>query len=68
MDGNNLLNQQAKSISEMFYQYHCDKHEYIIVTQTTSTTKEGKTEINKSNSWLQCKHCGHSLITATLNS
>ena len=69
MERNNLLNQRVKSIGEMFCQRQCDKHEYIMVTKTTSTTKEGKTEINKSNSWMQCKKCGRLLdVSAQLNS
>lgn len=69
MEQNTLLNQQAKGLNEMFMQKVCDKHEYIMVTQTTSTTKEGKTEINKSNSWMQCKNCGKSIYpSAQLNS
>lgn len=60
------INQASKSLADMFIQHKCDKHEYIMVTQTTSTTKEGKTIINKSTSWMQCKHCGMTLYNSTL--
>lgn len=61
---NNLLNQQKSN--QLFLQKVCDKHEFIMVTQTTSTTKEGKTVINNSTSWMQCKHCGMTLNNSTL--
>lgn len=48
--------------SEMFLQTVCKKHEYILVTQTTTTT--GKN--NKTKTWMQCKHCGNILINANL--
>lgn len=56
MTGNNELNEKYKRQQEMLMQHHCEKHEYIIVTQTT--TSNGPTPINESHSWLQCKHCG----------
>jgi hypothetical protein len=62
---NNLLDQQLQKSNQLF-QRACNKHEYIMVTQTTSTTKEGKTVINKSTSWMQCKHCGMTLNNSTL--
>lgn len=57
------LNLQARQSQQQMFinRVTCDKHEYITVTQTTSTTKNGVTEINKSNSWLQCKHCGKTI-------
>ena len=44
----------------------CKKHEYVTVTQTTTQTIMGKTEKIKETSWLQCKHCGHSMTVSKL--
>jgi len=63
---NNISNQQEQQKNIGFYQRVCEKHEYITVTQTTSTEKEGKTIVNKSTSWLQCKHCGQGIYNISL--
>jgi hypothetical protein len=54
---NTLLNQKVNRNQTMFIQRHCDKHEYVMVTQTT-TNNAPFNPINESSSWLQCKHCG----------
>jgi hypothetical protein len=43
-----------------FNQVRCEKHELIVVTQTTTTTGIGKPKI-KSISWMQCKHCSYTI-------
>lgn len=66
MENNSLLNQKNNDLNSMYIQSRCDKHEFILATQTTSTTKEGKTEINKSVTWLQCKNCGYTPTNSQL--
>lgn len=59
MDGNKRLNEMVKQQQQMFIQRICDKHEYVLVTQTT--TNNAPIPLNTSHSWLQCKHCSHTL-------
>jgi hypothetical protein len=63
---NNLFDQQLQKSNQLFIQGVCNKHEFIMVTQTTSMIKDGKTVTNKSTSWMQCKHCGMTLNNSTL--
>jgi len=42
-----------------FNQKRCDKHEMVVVTQTTTTT--GIERPTKKIQWLQCKNCSHTI-------
>lgn len=55
-ENNEALNRGIMLRDQLFVQRQCDKHEFILVTQTT--TRNGLQPINESISWMQCKHCG----------
>lgn len=38
-------------------QVSCEKHEYVIVTQTTTVNIGGVEHLQSKRNWLQCKNC-----------
>jgi hypothetical protein len=55
--GNFELGKKVNQQNSLLVQSHCDKHEYVMVTQTT-TNNAPINPVNESSHWLQCKHCG----------
>jgi hypothetical protein len=62
--GNIKLQHPSKYAYEMakanIYQRVCEKHEMVLVTQTTSTAIGNlPTSIVDTRTWMQCKNCGY---------
>lgn len=50
--------QAQKDVRSLYSQVSCEKHDYVMVTQTTTTQIGSKVEIRGKKNWLQCKNCG----------
>jgi hypothetical protein len=55
--------QAQKEIRGMLHQVVCEKHDYVTVTQTTSTMVGGMEVKNTKKNWIQCRKCGKTLST-----
>lgn len=53
--------QAQKEIRGLLNQLACEKHDYVTVTQITSTMVGGMEIKNTKKNWVQCRKCGKTL-------
>lgn len=49
------------TMTGLFHQIICEKHDFTVVTQTTSTSGLPENPPNIVKNWLQCKNCGKTI-------
>ena len=61
LDGLVQNKDSQKSINQLYNQRVCEKHDYVTVTQITSTMVGGLEVKNTKKNWIQCRKCGKTI-------